>query len=175
MIVSLREKVNFGRQKLKAMQDRHKSYANMRRKEIEFKVWDSVYLKVSLTMGTMRFNFSRKLKHRYIGPSDMLATVGDLTYELALPPSLYKVHSVFRIAMLKKNIRDESHTIPNYMKLNIQPDATYEEEPIKILDKQDKIIRRKVRSLVKVIWNKRGNEETSCEKEDIKKEYPHLF
>lgn len=94
---------------------------------MEFKVGDSVYLKVPPQKITIRFGFFGKLKPRYIGPFDIVAT-----YELALPPSLDKVHNICHISMLKKHIRDESHIILDYRELSIQPDVTYEEEPIKI-------------------------------------------
>lgn len=61
----------------------------------------------------------------------MIVTVRNLTYKLVLPPNMYKVQIVFRISMLKKYIRDESHIIPSYRKLNIQRDGTYKEEPTK--------------------------------------------
>ena len=170
------EKVNSIRQKIKASQDRQKSYADVRRKDLEFEVGDSVYLKVSPTKGTVRFGFSGKLKPRYIGPFDIIARVGDRAYELALPPNMDKIHNVFHVSMLKKYVRDESHIIPNFGELNVQPDTTYEEKPIRILDTRDKVLRRKTIRLVKVLWSNRGREEASWEKEDdMKKEYPHLF
>ena len=135
-----------------------------------------MYLKVSPTKGTTRFGFSGKLKPRYIGPFDIIARIGERAYELALPPSMDKVHNVFHVSMLKKYVRDDSHIILNYGELNVQLDASYEEEPIRILDSRDKILRRKTIRLVKVLWSNRGREEASWEKEeDMKKEYPHLF
>ena len=77
----------------------------------------------------MRFRFSGKLKPRYIGPFDVIRRVGELAYELALPPSLDKVHNVFHVSMLKKYVRDPNHILPDYRELNVQPDATYEEKP----------------------------------------------
>ena len=137
---------------------------------------DSVYLKISPTKGVMRFGFSGKPKPRYIGPFDVIRKVGELAYELALPPSLDKVHNVFHVSMLKKYVRDPNHILPDYRELNVQPDATYEEKPMCILAKRDKVLRRKTIPLVKVLWSRRGLEEASWEKEeDMRKEYPELF
>ena len=147
----------------------------MRRKDLKFKVGDSVYLKISLAKGTVRFGFSGKLKPRYIGPFNIIARVGDSAHELALPLSMDKVHNVFHVSMLKKYVRDKNHIIPDYGELNMQPDTTYEEKPIRILDTRDKVLKRKIIFLVKVLWSNRGREEASWEKEDDMKEYPHLF
>ena len=124
----------------------------------------------------MRFRFSGKLKPRYIGPFDVIRRVGELAYELALPPSLDKVHNVFHVSMLKKYVRDPNHILPDYRELNVQPDATYEEKPLRILARRDKVLRRKIIPLVKVLWSRREQEEASWEKEeDMRKEYPELF
>ena len=62
------EQVNRIKLKMKTAQDRQKSYADVRRKKLEFQVGDSVYLKISPTKGTMRFGFSGKLKLGTLGP-----------------------------------------------------------------------------------------------------------
>ena len=74
------EQVNRIKLKMKTAQDRQKSYADVRRKKLEFQVGDSVYLKISPTKGTMTFRFSGKLKPRYIGPFDVIKRVGELAY-----------------------------------------------------------------------------------------------
>lgn len=71
------EKVNFIGQKYKVAQDRQKNYADVRRKEQEFQVGDSVFLKVSPTKVTIRFGFSGILEPRCIGPFDIIARIGD--------------------------------------------------------------------------------------------------
>lgn len=128
------EKMNFTKQKIKTIQDREKSYVDVRRKELEFKVRNSVYLKMSSEKGTITFSLSRKLNPRYIGPFDIIAKVEDMAYELALPPNLDKVHNVLPISKLMKYIRDENHIISDYRELNIQSDVTYMEEPVRIFN-----------------------------------------
>lgn len=90
---------------------------------------------MSPTKGTIKFGFSKKLKARYIRHFDIIARVGELTYELVLPPSLDKVHNLLHISKFKKYICDESYIIQDYREVNIQPEVTYVEEPIRILDR----------------------------------------
>lgn len=86
--------------RMKVVQDRQKSYVDTRRKELHFLVGDKVYLKVSPTKGEVKFRSTRKLKPRYICPFDIIVRVGDVTYELALPPNFEGVHNVFHVSML---------------------------------------------------------------------------
>ena len=91
------EKIQVIKQRMKAAQDRYKSYADKRRKPLEFEVGDHVFLKVSPTKGVGRFGVRGKLNPRYIGPYDVLERIGPVAYRLALPPSLAGVHSVFHV------------------------------------------------------------------------------
>lgn len=87
----------------------------------------------------MRFGYFGKQKSRYIGPFDVIARVGELAYELALPSSLDKIHNIFHVFVLKKYAWNESHIVPYYRELNVQPDVAYEEKAIPILARQDKV------------------------------------
>lgn len=78
-------------------------------------VRDNVYLKVSPIKGAIRFGSTWKLKPKYIRHFDIIAKVGDLAYELALPLNLNGVHIVFYVSMLKKYIKDKNHIILNYI------------------------------------------------------------
>lgn len=124
--------------------------------------------------GTIKFGFSKKLKARYIRHFDIIARVGELTYELVLPPSLDKVHNLLHISKFKKYIWDESYIIQDYKEVNIQPEVTDVEEPIRILDRWNKVLRKKIIPLVKVMLRNQGHEEFSSEEEDLK-EYFHSF
>ena len=98
----------------------------------------------------MRFGRKGKLSLRYIGPFKILGRKGEVAYELALPPELSQVHLVFHVSMLRKYVLDPSHII-EYRPLDIQPNLTHEEKPIRILDKKEQVLRNKVISYVKVL------------------------
>ncbi|RVW18432.1 Transposon Ty3-G Gag-Pol polyprotein [Vitis vinifera] len=105
------EKVALIKERLKATQSRHKSYADHRRRDLEFEVGDHVFLKVSPMKSVMRFGRKGKLSPRYVGPFEILERVGTLAYKVALPPSLSKVHNVFHVSTLRKYIYDPSHVV----------------------------------------------------------------
>ena len=146
-----------------------------RSRELSFVEGDKVLLKVSPTRGRIRFGIKGKLSPRYIGPFEVLTKIGSIAYELALPPQLEKVHPVFHISLLKPYVTDFSHVI-SYDELVVQPDMTFEEKAVKILDHKDKTLRNKTLKLVRVQWEKRGVEESTWELEDeMRKKHPHLF
>ncbi|GKE71048.1 hypothetical protein Tco_1529120 [Tanacetum coccineum] len=92
--------------------DRQRSYANIRRKHLEFQVGDHVMLKVSPHKGIIRFGKQRKLNPRYIGPFKILERIGLVVYKLELPEELSNVYSTFYVSNLKKCLSDESPVIP---------------------------------------------------------------
>ena len=77
-----------------------KSYTDRRRRTLEFKVGDHVFLKVMPKIGVVRFGKEGKLLSRYIGPFEVLERVGTVAYRLGLRPSLSGVHAVFHVSML---------------------------------------------------------------------------
>ncbi|GKB81566.1 putative reverse transcriptase domain-containing protein [Tanacetum coccineum] len=100
------------RQCLQAIRDRQRSYANVRRKPLEFQVEDHVILKVSPRKGVIRFGKRGKLNPRYIGPFKILKRVGPVPYKLKLPEELSNVHSTFYVSNLKICLSNESLIIP---------------------------------------------------------------
>ncbi|GJV46125.1 putative reverse transcriptase domain-containing protein [Tanacetum coccineum] len=96
------------RQHLQAARDRQRSYANIRRKPLEFQVRDRVMLKVSPRKGVIRFEKRGKLNPWYIRPFKILKRVGPVAYTLELPEELSNVHSTFHVSNLKKCLSDES-------------------------------------------------------------------
>jgi hypothetical protein len=143
------EKITLIRKRLMGAQNRQKSYADKRRKELSFEVGDHVFLKISPSKGIMRFGIKGKLSPRYIGPFEILERIGMVAYRLALPPTFYGVHDVFHVSMLKKYVYDPSHII-EYEHIEVQPDATMVEKPIKILDRKDQVLRNKVIPMILV-------------------------
>ena len=160
---------------MKEAQDRQKSYADLKRRSLEFQEGESIFLKISPIRGVMRFGKSGKLSPRYVGPFEILKRVGEVAYQLALPPTLTSAHDVFHVSMLKKYIPDASHKI-DYQDLEIREDMSYVEKPVKILDKKEKVLRTKIIPMVKVLWRNHALEEATWEMEsDMKEKYPELF
>nr|GEU73814.1 putative reverse transcriptase domain-containing protein [Tanacetum cinerariifolium] len=100
------------RQSLQAARDRKISYANVRRKPVEFQIGDRVMLKVSPRKGVIRFGKQGKLNPWYIGPFKILERIGLVAYKLELPEELRIVHNTFHVSNLKKCLSDESFVIP---------------------------------------------------------------
>ena len=90
------------RVRMKEAQDRQKSYADVRRTDLQFQTGDKVFLKVSPSKGITRFGVKGKLKPRFIGPYEILEEVGPVAYRLVLPPNLGNEHNVFHVSQLRK-------------------------------------------------------------------------
>ncbi|GJU91251.1 putative reverse transcriptase domain-containing protein, partial [Tanacetum coccineum] len=121
--------------RLLAARSRQKSYADVRRKPLEFKVGDKVMLKVSPWKGVVRFGKRRKLSPRYIGPFKILSRVGPVAYKLELPRELQGIHNTFHVSNLKKCLSDEDLIIP-LDEVRIDEKLHFIEEPIEIMDRE---------------------------------------
>ncbi|GJZ73390.1 putative reverse transcriptase domain-containing protein [Tanacetum coccineum] len=106
------EKIVLIKQRIQATQDRQKSYADLKRKPMEFKVGDRVMLKVSPWKGVVRFGKQGKLNLRYVRPFKVLAKVGKFAYRLELPQELSRVHHTFHVSNQKKCYADEPLVMP---------------------------------------------------------------
>ncbi|RWR80231.1 DNA/RNA polymerases superfamily protein [Cinnamomum micranthum f. kanehirae] len=161
---------------MRAVQSRQKSYADNRWRELEFVLGDYVFLKISLTKGVMRFGKKGKLSTRYVGPFEIIGRVSDgNAYALGLPPQLAGVHNVFHVSMLKKYQPDPFHVI-NYESIQLQPDLSYEERPVKILETKERTMQNRTMELVKLLWEHHKQLESTWEAADeFRKKYPHLF
>ena len=169
------EKVSLIRQRLLTAQSRHKSYADVRHRPLEFEVRDHVFLKVMPKRGVVRFDKHGKLSPRFIGIFKILERVGTVAYRLALLPSRSGVHEVFHVSMLRKYTPDPAHVV-DWGQIEVDTDGTFEEEPVCILDSRDKVLRRKIVRLVLVLWWHYGVEESTWEREDTTRAtYPFLF
>nr|GFB34556.1 putative reverse transcriptase domain-containing protein [Tanacetum cinerariifolium] len=170
--------------------DRQKSYADLKRKPMEFQVGDKVMLKVSPWKGVVRFGKRGKLNPRYVGPFKVLERIKDVAYKLDLPKELSRVHNTFHVSNLKKCHADEPLAIPldglhfdDKLQFVEEPveikchadeplavpldglhfdDKLYlVEEPVEIMDRKVKRLKQSRIPLVKVRWNsKRGPEFT---------------
>jgi hypothetical protein len=90
---------------LKDTKSCQESYANKRRRPLEFEVRDHVYLMVSPMKGTKRFGVKGKLSPHYIEPFPILERCGTVAYKMELPPSLVGVHDIFHVSQLKKCLK----------------------------------------------------------------------
>ena len=136
---------------------------------------EQVLLKVSPMKGVMRFGKRGKLSPRYIGPFEILKRVGEVAYELALPPGLSGVHPVFHVSMLKRYHGDENYII-RWDSVLLDENLSYEEEPFAILDREVRKLRSREIASIKVQWKNRPVEEATWEREaDMQERYPHLF
>ncbi|GJR86614.1 putative reverse transcriptase domain-containing protein [Tanacetum coccineum] len=112
LIQETTEKIIQIKQRMQAAHDRQKSYADLKRKPMEFQVGDKVMLKVSPWKGVVHFGKRGKLNPRYVGPFKVLEKVGEVAYKLELPEELSRVHNTFHVSNLKKCHADEPLAVP---------------------------------------------------------------
>nr|CAI44654.1 OSJNBa0004L19.17 [Oryza sativa Japonica Group] len=168
-------KVRIIRDNLKVAQSRQKSYADNRRRDLEFAVDDFVYLRVTPLRGVHRFQTKGKLAPRYVGPFRIIARRGEVAYQLELPASLGNVHDVFHVSQLKKCLRVPSEQADSEQ-IEVREDLTYVERPVKILDTMERRTRNRVIRFCKVQWSNHAEEEATWEREDeLKAAHPDLF
>ncbi|XP_075099107.1 uncharacterized protein LOC142175987 [Nicotiana tabacum] len=122
-------------ERLKIAQSHQKSYSNVRRRDLEFKEDDWVFLKISPMKGIMRFGKKVKLSSRYVRPYKIIQWIGQVAYKLELPPEMLLVHLVFHVSMLKKVVGDPS-TIVRVETIEVKEELSYKEVPVTILDRQ---------------------------------------
>lgn len=107
-------------------------------------------------------------------PFEVLERIGNVAYRLALPSKLARVHNVFHVSMLRKCIIDPTHVI-QYDDIEIEEKLSYEEQPLRILERKEHRLCRKVISMVKVQWQHHRESEATWEAEDhIRELYPEI-
>ncbi|GJR13323.1 hypothetical protein Tco_0795975 [Tanacetum coccineum] len=132
-------------------------------------------LKVSPWKGVVRFRKRGKLNPRYVGPFKVLEKVGEVAYKLELLEELSRVHNTFHVSNLKKCHADEPLAVP-LDELHLDDKLHFVEEPVEIMGREVKRLKRSRIPLVKVRWNSKRGPEFTWEREDqFKKKYPHLF
>nr|GEV07055.1 putative reverse transcriptase domain, ribonuclease H-like domain, aspartic peptidase domain protein [Tanacetum cinerariifolium] len=135
--------------RLLAARSRQKSYADVRRKPLEFEVGDRVMLKVSPWKGVIRFGKRGNLSPRYIGPFKILSRIGPVAYKLDLPQELHGIHNTFHVSNLKKCLADEELLLP-LDEVKIDDKLHFIEEPVKIMDREVKQLKQSRIPIVKV-------------------------
>ncbi|GJU17284.1 hypothetical protein Tco_1145250 [Tanacetum coccineum] len=150
---------------MQAAHDRQKSYADLKRKPMEFQVGDRVMLKVSPWKGVVHFGKQGKLNPRYVGPFKVLEKVGSVAYKLELPQELIRVHNTFHISNLKKYYSDEPLAVP-LEGLHVDDKLHFVEEHVEIIDREVKRLKQSRIPIVKVRWNSRRGPEFTWERKD---------
>jgi hypothetical protein len=165
LVLEVEEKVRVMKRNLEATQARQKSYHDKRRKPLQFEVGYHVYLKVSPTKGVQRFGIKGKLAPRYIGPYE-IKTNCTIAYQLELPPHMSAVHDVFHVSQLRKCVRLPTEVLLE-PEIEIEPNLSYQEHPIKVLDQKERSTRAKSIIMYKVQWSHHLVEEATWETEDF--------
>ncbi|KAL0560518.1 hypothetical protein IC582_000923 [Cucumis melo] len=153
------------RARMLTAQSRQKSYADERRKDLEFDVEDMVFLKVAPMKGVLRFEKKGKLSPRFVGPFEILEQVDPVAYRLALPPAFFAVHDVFCVSMLRKYVADLTYVV-DLEPLQINENLRYDEQPVEILAREVKMLCNRGIALVKVLWWNHVVEEVTWEREE---------
>nr|GFA17264.1 putative reverse transcriptase domain-containing protein [Tanacetum cinerariifolium] len=143
------EKIIQIKERLKTVRSLQKSYADKRRKPLEFKVGNRVLLKVSPWKGVVRFGYKGMLAPRYVGPFEIVECVGPVAYRLKLPQELSCVHDTFHVSNLKKCLAEQDVQVP-LNEIEIDENLHFVEEPIEIVERDAKKLKRRRIPLVKV-------------------------
>ncbi|GJX02478.1 putative reverse transcriptase domain-containing protein [Tanacetum coccineum] len=151
------------------------SLIGTKRKPLEYEVGDCVLLKVSPCKGVICFGTKGKLAPRYVGPFEILDRIDPVAYRLRLPKELSSVHDTFHVSNLKKCLADANLHVP-LDEIKIDKTLHFVEEPVEIMDREVRSLKRSKISLVKVRWNSKRGPEFTWEREDhMKSKYPQLF
>ncbi|GJS60019.1 putative reverse transcriptase domain-containing protein [Tanacetum coccineum] len=138
------EKIIQIKQRIQAAHDWQKSYANLKRKPMDFQVRNSVMLKVLPWKGVVRFGKRGKLNPRYVGPFKVLEKVGYVAYKLELPEEMSRVHNTFHASNLKKRC------YANEPLVVLLDGLHFVEEPVEIMDREVKRLKRSRILIVKI-------------------------
>ncbi|GKE45133.1 putative reverse transcriptase domain-containing protein [Tanacetum coccineum] len=123
-------------EKLQAVRDRQKSYANSGRKMTEYEVGENALLKVSPWKGVMRFEKKGKLAPRYVGPFEILERIGPVAYRLRLPEELIGVYDTFHVSNLKKKCLADANLHVPFDETEADKTLCFDEEPKGIMDRE---------------------------------------
>ncbi|XP_052723872.1 uncharacterized protein LOC128193803 [Vigna angularis] len=146
------EKVKLIQARMRASQNRQKSYADQRRRPLEFVVGDHVFLRVTPTIGVGRAIRAKKLSPKYLGPYQILRRIGPL----------------------RKYVSDSSHVL-EVENVQVREDLSVEVQPVRIEESQNKQLRGRTVRLIKVIWNGRIGDSTWELEDEMRETYPYLF
>ena len=170
MIRDTYEKVELVRRRMKAAQDRQKSYADKRRTDLEFEVGDMVFVKVSPLRNVVRFGAVGKLAPRFVGPFPIIERIGKMAYKVELPEKLAGVHNVFHVTHLRKCLHESAEVVePSILEdMEVEKEATLRRAPIRIMETETKKLGSKEVKLVKAQWSETEEDATWETKEKMR-------
>ena len=134
LVQIMTDSIKMIRENLKIAQNRQKSYADKRRRDLEFQIGDQVFLKLSSWKGVLRFGRKGKLSLRYIGPYKITEQVGPAAYKLGLLAEFARINDAFHVYMLRKYILNLSHVL-QLQPMELKEDLSYK-EAVQILNKK---------------------------------------
>ncbi|GJU79007.1 putative reverse transcriptase domain-containing protein [Tanacetum coccineum] len=169
------EKIIQIKNRLLTSRSRQKSYADVRRKPMEFDVGDMVMLNVSPWKGVICFGKRGKLSPRYVGPFKIIKRISPVAYRLELPEKLHCIHNMFHVSNLKKCLLDENLIIP-LEEIQLDDKLHFIEDSVEIMDRHVKRLKQSRIPIVMVRWNSRRGPVFTWERKDFfMRKYPHLF
>ncbi|GJS72992.1 putative reverse transcriptase domain-containing protein [Tanacetum coccineum] len=143
------KKISQIKDRLKVARDHQKSYADKRRKPLEFCVGDYVLLKVSPWKGVVRFGKKGKLAPRFVRPFEIIEKVGHVAYRLDLLEELNGVHDTFHVSNLKKCLADPTLQV-SLDEIQVDAKLNFMEESVEILEREFKKLKLSRIAIVKV-------------------------
>eukprot|EP00253_Pinus_taeda_P016528 PITA_16528 len=140
MLAEMEQMVKKVRANLMVAQDRQKSYADRKRNLKAFQVGEHVYVRIRPRKSTLQWSGCAKLAPCFCGPFQVLARIGPVAYQLALPSHI-RVHNVFHVSVLKKYMYDPKHII-SWQDIQVEPEGEFLVEPVSILDRRRVVLRK---------------------------------
>ncbi|XP_041004057.1 uncharacterized protein LOC121249414 [Juglans microcarpa x Juglans regia] len=126
--------------------------------------------------GVVHFSTKGKLNPQYVGPYVIVERVGPVAYRLDLPIEMQGIHNVFHASTLKKSFEEKRTVVMKFDEIQLQPNLSYSEWLVQIMDRTEYELRNRKIPLVKVLWNNPEFEEATWKREDtMRNECPYLF
>eukprot|EP00253_Pinus_taeda_P007492 PITA_07492 len=174
MLKEMEEMVKRVRANLKVAQDRQNRFVDWKRNFKEYQVGEHVYVRIWAKKTTLQWSGCTKLAPCFCGPFQILARIGPVAYQLALPSHI-RVHNFFHVLVLKKYVYDPKHII-SWQDIQVEPEGEFLVEPVSILDRRRVMLRKQAIIQVKVQWQHfRPDEATSEDEQSMKEAYLELF
>ncbi|GJU17270.1 putative reverse transcriptase domain-containing protein [Tanacetum coccineum] len=137
--------------------------------------WPGMKKDIAVYKGVVRFGKKGKLAPRFVRPFEIIESVGPVAYRLRLPDELNGVHDTFHVLNLKKCLADPTLQVP-LDEIQVYAKLNFVEEPVEILEREFKKLKRSRIAIVNVRWNSKRGPEFTWEREDqMKLKYPYFF